>query len=405
MAKYNYDKKALKGYGVGPFLGEVKTREAHIAATPADDIKSIYNANIVAKELHPEIQYVKVSKVEEIKDAKVFTLVPDEEKGTKRLAYFRAGQYIAILMNFDREIVTRPYTIASNPKDALAENSSYRIMVKKADIGYASKYILNNWDVGTEVIISGPLGYYYYQELRDAKKVIAASGGSGITPFISMAHSVAEGIDDYELTILCGNKTWDGIAFREELEELEKSANGKVKVVHVLSEDEHDGCEKGFITDKLIKKYAGNDDYSLFVCGNKAFYKYMKGEVEKLGLTPRRARFEVGGEYGDPSQNAAYQGDKNAEYNLKVLAKGKYYDLKCKGDETLLHAVQVAGIAVTSDCRSGICGWCHSRLISGSVFIPDDSDGRREADKKFGWIHPCATYPMSDIEMEVFPVF
>ena len=95
-------------------------------------------------------------------------------------------------------------------------------MVKKAEKGYASEYILNNWDVGTEVIISGPLGYYYYQELRDAKKVIAASGGSGITPFISMAHSVAEGIDDYELTILCGNKTWDGIAFREELEELEE---------------------------------------------------------------------------------------------------------------------------------------------------------------------------------------
>ena len=32
MAKYNYDKSALKGLGVGAFLSEVKVREAHIAA-------------------------------------------------------------------------------------------------------------------------------------------------------------------------------------------------------------------------------------------------------------------------------------------------------------------------------------------------------------------------------------
>lgn len=53
-----------------------------------------------------------------------------------------------------------------------------------------------------------------------------------------------------------------------------------------------------------------------------------------------------------------------------------------------------------SRCRSGQCGWCHSRLVSGEVFIPDEADGRREADKKFGWIHPCCTYPLSDIELD-----
>lgn len=31
------------------------------------------------------------------------------------------------------------------------------------------------------------------------------------------------------------------------------------------------------------------------------------------------------------------------------------------------------------------------------------SGGRRLADKKFGWIHPCASFPMSDIELCVFP--
>ncbi len=40
---------------------------------------------------------------------------------------------------------------------------------------------------------------------------------------------------------------------------------------------------------------------------------------------------------------------------------------------------------------------------SGDVYIPEDYDGRRMADKKFGWIHPCCTYPLSDIEICVYP--
>lgn len=62
--------------------------------------------------------------------------------------------------------------------------------------------------------------------------------------------------------------------------------------------------------------------------------------------------------------------------------------------------MEQAGIKAPSRCRSGQCGWCHSMLVSGEVFIPDEADGRREADKKFGWIHPCCTYPLSDIELD-----
>ena len=48
MAKYQYDKKALKGLTPFPFLGEVKTRTAAIEAAPATLPKSIYNPNILA---------------------------------------------------------------------------------------------------------------------------------------------------------------------------------------------------------------------------------------------------------------------------------------------------------------------------------------------------------------------
>ena len=39
--------------------------------------------------------------------------------------------------------------------------------------------------------------------------------------------------------------------------------------------------------------------------------------------------------------------------------------------------------------------------VAGDVYMPTSVDGRREADKKFGYIHPCVTFPLSDLTMEV----
>ena len=60
-----------------------------------------------------------------------------------------------------------------------------------------------------------------------------------------------------------------------------------------------------------------------------------------------------------------------------------------------------AGLNAPNKCRAGGCGFCHSKWISGPFHIAQDRDGRREADKKFGFIHPCVTYPQGDMEIDV----
>ena len=52
----------------------------------------------------------------------------------------------------------------------------------------------------------------------------------------------------------------------------------------------------------------------------------------------------------------------------------------------------------------GECGWCHSKLVSGEVYTPKRVDGRREADFLYGYIHPCCSFPLSDLVIEVPPV-
>ena len=398
--KYGYDKKLLKSLSVGPFLGQVKLREKMIAEASDELPTSVYNANILAKKLHPHAQYAVVSAIAEHPGAKSYTLVPNAEKGTEALAYFRAGQYVSVALDIGEAKLNKPYTIRSCPKDAL--KGSYTLTVKRTANGFASDYILDNWQVGTKVKLSGPLGEFYHQELRDAKQVVALAGGSGITPFYSMAEAIADGTEDFSLTIIYGSRTKDAILLGQELEAVAQRSGGKVKVVHVLSHEDAPGCEKGFLTAELIAKYAPEGDYSVYVCGPKAMYSFLDQELPKLGLKARRIRKELPGEYGDPTGDAAYPGSAAGKtYQVTVLIRGKSQTVACRADQTLLDALEKAGIRAPSHCRSGECGWCHSRLVSGDVYIPEDVDGRRAADKKFGWVHPCCSYPLSDVTLDV----
>lgn len=405
MGKYHYSRKGLKGLTPFPFLGEVKTRVKAIEAAPDTIPQSIYNANLLAQSLHPAVQHVKIAKVEDHGGAKSFTLVPDPDRGTTKMAYFRASQYVSVSLNIGGAPVNKPYTIRSNPRDALGSgDTSYILTIKLTDPAYASAHILSTWKEGDRVDISGPLGDFYYQNLRDAKQVVAIAGGSGITPFYSMAAAIADGIEDFDLTILYGSRTAGGILLKDEIEAVAARSKGRVKVVHVLSHEEKEGFEHGFITAELIRKYAPQGDYSVFMCGPKAMYSFEEGEMKKLGLPKRRYRMEMSGDYLGAAENADFPtGKKGKEFTLTVDIRGEKQTVPCKAEESLLWAMERAGIKAPSHCRSGECGWCHSRLVSGDVYIPEDADGRRLADKKFGWIHPCCSFPLSDVELAVYP--
>ena len=90
-------------------------------------------------------------------------------------------------------------------------------------------------------------------------------------------------------------------------------------------------------------------------------------------------------------------------FRLTVRIRDQIHTIDAKENETLLTAMERAGIPAPNKCRAGGCGYCHSKWISGDYQVAEKRDGRREADRKFGFIHPCVTYPMSDMEIDVPP--
>ncbi|MDR2036091.1 MAG: iron-sulfur cluster-binding domain-containing protein [Coriobacteriales bacterium] len=376
------------------------TRMDKIEAAPNTPLASTDPITELKNALHPLVQYLIIERIiDHVDDARSYVLVPDVAKGTESLAYFSAGQYLSISLAIDGATVSKPYSISSAPVGAL--KGAYTITVKRSDGGFASCYILDNWKEGDSVVASGPEGLFTYEGIRDAKQVIGLAGGSGITPFLSLARAVVSGTEDFCLTLLYGSRTSAGILFKDEFDALE-AACAKIKVVHILSDEEAEGYEQGFITAELIKKYAPAEDYSLFICGPQAMYNFLDAEIEKLDLPHKFIRHELFGEVKNPEKNADYPADAlGYEYKLVVNIRDEKVETRCAASETLMVAMERAKVPVPTQCRSGECGFCHSYLISGDVYMPASADGRRLADSRYGYIHPCSTFPLSDVELEV----
>lgn len=187
--------------------------------------------------------------------------MPDPARGTQELAFFKAGSYLSVFLDVDSMKLTRPYSISSSPQEAL--DGKVTLTIKRV------------------------------------------AGGSGITPFHSFAKAIAEGDEDFTLILLYGSRTEKDILFKDEFDAIQQQT-GKVKVVHVLSDEEKPGYEHGFITAELIKKYAPQEDYSIFLCGPAGMYSFLDKQIETLHMERKWVRHELQGEVHNPEKLPDY---------------------------------------------------------------------------------------------------
>ena len=366
-------------------------RAEMIASAEAKPLPGTYRVNELAKRLHPAAQYLKIAEiVQETHDAKSFVLVPDEEAGTRELAPFKAGSYINVRTTLAGSVARRTYSLSSSPKEAL--EGKYRITVKLKEGGFLSAWLHNEAKVGDKLTATEPGGHVTHSGIRDCKKVVALAGGSGITPFMSMAKAIDEGTEDFEMTLLYGARTEADLVFRSDFDAIAARCP-KVKVVYVLSEEQKEGFEAGFITAELIKKYAGAEQFSIYAVGPGAMCDFLDRELPKLGLAQKFIRMERTEDVCDAGEVK--------DYTLTVHYRDELHTIPARSDETVLTAFERAGLAVNNKCRVGYCGFCRSRLVKGE-YHANRYEQLRIADKQFHYFHPCCSYPMSDMEIEVY---
>ncbi len=357
----------------------------------------------LVQDLHPKKQYLQISEIiDETKSTKTFRLILDPNSETSKLAYFRAGQFLSLKVEVNGVSITRPYSLSSSPSEAL--DGFYEITIRREEHGFLTKYIWDIWKVGTKIECSGPEGNLYYEPLRDMDHIVGLAGGTGINPFRSIAREIISGNLNAKLTLLFGSSDEEDILFYNEFRLLEEKHPDKIKTVYVLSCDEItlEGCEQGFITADIIRKYVDVNQCSFFICGPQEMYNFIDKELEKLNIPLKRIRREVFGEIKDILKYSGFPqviAEKIFKINVKIGNLSK--EIPGKATESILIAMERANLTPPSKCRSGECGFCRSVLLSGKIYVSPINDSRRSADRLFNYFHPCSSYPISDLQIEV----
>jgi len=360
----------------------------------------------VARAWHPGKLDLIVSEVIDI--SKTSKAVRFKRADGKELQYFYAGQYMVLDFPIGESIISRPYTISSAPCRARGEDGYVEICVRRSkEDGLIADYINDEVKAGDSFRGLIGCGQFFFEPLRDSRTVIAIAGGVGITPFTSMAEEIADGRLDIDLTILYGSVSSDDIILKDRLEAIEKRCD-RVRVVNIISGDEPGWKgETGFVDARRIRKYSpeGVENTTYFVCGPQMMYGFIEKAFDELDVPRRRRRFEVFGQAADVTALEGYPADMKdkteTEYELTVVRGISETVIPAKAGESLVTALERAGIRIETGCRSGECGFCRSKVLSGNVFISPKSEGLRAADRDFNYVHACAAYPLGDVKIRI----
>lgn len=381
-------KKQLFGFmDMLRFTKLVPNRRAALAAGADTPLPETWAVNEQARALHPGRMQVELTEVTPL-TPRMTELVFRRVDGDA-FPFFRAGQYVSLQGKVGDSVVSRPYSIASSPRQALQN----RLVLGVENAGFFSQYLIQEAKPGDRFVMTEPSGEFHYETLRDKKHIVGVAGGSGITPFLSMAQSALEGDEPYKMTLFYGARREEDLAFRKELDTLSEKG---LQVIYVLSDEERPGYEHGFVSGELLSKYVPVKDVTYFLCGPKAMYEYLAEQMAPWHLPVKAV-------HKDATCCPSLVIPNPRTFTLTVHIRDKVFTVPAREDETLLTAMERAGIPAPNKCRAGGCGYCHSKWLGGDFQVAEGRDGRREADRKFGLVHPCVTYPLSDMELDVPP--
>ena len=146
--------------------------------------------------------------------------------------------------------------------------------------------------VGTQVLVDGPHGSFSC-DLQPADSLLFIAGGIGISPIVSMLRTLADRRDPRRLRLLYACSRWDRVAFRAELEELERGLD--LRTVYVL-ETGHEGWSgpTGYVTRELIERLLGavGPGSRVFLCGPDPMMIVVERVLLGCGVTHRRISME-----------------------------------------------------------------------------------------------------------------
>ena len=311
---------------------------------------------------------------------------------------YAPGQYLNVAVPASEAggaATKRSYTIASSP----TRTGYCEITVKRESEGVVSRFLHDRVREGAELRVSAAYGRFCFMG-EGEKNILLIAGGVGVTPLMSVIRYLTDRSWPGEIALLFCFRTPADFIFGEELAQL-AVRHPNLRLVPVVSGDADVGWtgRTGRITKELIREAVPDVAARLVhLCGPKAMMDATRGFLEELGVPRARIRFEAFGPAAPVVPPAPIA--PSEALTLPVVSftrSGKSAPLP--PERTVLEAAESISVAIDWSCRSGTCGSCAVKLISGKVTMEVD-DGLDDEDRAAGMILACQARATADVAVE-----
>ncbi|MFN0217334.1 MAG: FAD-binding oxidoreductase [Hyphomicrobium sp.] len=318
---------------------------------------------------------------------------------TPRVFRFRPGQFVTFEFDINGETINRCYTISSPP----TRPDTFSITVKRKIGGIVSNWLHDTLKPGSEIKALGPAGDFSCT-LHPSSKYLFLSGGSGVTPLMSMTRTHYDLGEDRDIVFVHSARTPRDIIFRRELAKMTDGMNQlrTAFVCETLGEERSWAAPTGHLTMPLLKAIASDfAGREIFCCGPEPYMAAVRAMLKDVGFDMTH--------YHEESFSFERQGVPLTEVDAKApvaLAGGFKIEftrlgrtIDCAPDQFILDAAKAAGMRLPFSCSKGMCGTCKSKKLSGSVDMKHGG-GIRQREIDQGMILICCSKPLSDVTIE-----
>jgi ferredoxin-NADP reductase len=347
--------------------------EALLTPHGMDRYLELVNPMLVRREIRGEVTDVR----RQTADTVTLTIRP-----SRAWRGFTAGQYVRVSVDINGVRRTRCYSPVCSQH---GRDGQLELTVKADPKGLVSRYLHEHAERGMVLGLSQPDGGFTMPESRPGK-VLLISGGSGITPVLSMLRTLADERHTGEIVFLHYANTADDVLYRDELAELAARHPGvKVVLAYTLAKTGAD-LHGFFSAEHLAQAAPWYRDAETYLCGPKPLMDSVR-ELFGEGELSERLHTE---EFTPPALkfDAA-----DATGRVRFAHSGKEF---ANSGKPLLEQAEDAGLSPEHGCRMGICFSCTKVKTSGCVRNAKSGELSEEENVE---IQLCISVPVGDVEI------
>ena len=225
-----------------------------------------------------------------------------------------------------------PYSLMSDPED----RSGYEISVRRDDVGRGgSLYMHRHVRPGLEMEISYPVNLFPLDSR--ARKHLMIAGGIGITPFLAQIAQLWHFGGKFELHCAARSKPLGAY--------MDRLTAAHPDQVHCYFDDQKQVIDLARI---LAMQPIGTH---LYVCGPKGMINWVLSTAAGMGWPEKSLHHE---EFLAPGTGVPFVVELAA--SKKTISVGT--------TQSLLEAIEAAGVDAPYLCRGGACGQCETNVLA-----------------------------------------